>query len=154
MRIRFLVRCACAVLSLSVLPVQAGVLNDPANGATCTDGQDVVITRSDFSLVLDGVCGVVTVRGSNGSLNVDEAKGFRIIGSGVTVLNQKTGTLTVEGSGNTLNMTEVGEAVVGGNDNMFLGTEYKRVHFRGKGNTVNTDNTPELVDEGSGNRVM
>jgi len=154
MRIRFLARCACAVVSLSVLPAWAGVLTDPASGATCTDGQDVVITRSDFSLVLDGVCGVVTVRGSNGSLNVDEAKGFRIIGSGVTLANEKAGTLTVDGSGNTLNMTEVGEAVVGGNDNLLLGTQFKRVHFRGKGNTVNIDNTPELVDEGSGNRVM
>lgn len=154
MRIRFLARCACAVLPLSVLPAQAGVLTDPASGARCTDGQDVVITRSDFSLVLEGVCGVVTVRGSNGSLNVDEAKGFSVTGSGVTILNQKTGTLTVEGSGNTLNMTEVDEAVVGGNDNLFLGTEFRRVHFRGKGNTVNTNNTPELVDEGSGNRVM
>ena len=152
-RIRSFGIYASGAFALSVLPAQAGVLTDPASGATCTDGQDVLITRSDFSIVLDGVCGTVTIRGSNGSINVDEVKGIRVIGNGVTVLNEKTGTLAVEGSGNTLNMTQVGEAVVSGDDNKLLGTEYGRVHFRGKNNTVNTSNTPQLVDDGSHNRV-
>lgn len=153
-RIRSLAFCVSAALPLFVLPAQAGVLTDPAGGATCTDGQDVLVTRSDFGIVLEGSCGTVTIRGSNGSLNVEEATSVIVIGSGVTLLNQKTGTLTVEGSHNTLNMTEVGEAVVSGDDNMLLGSQYGRVHFRGKNNTVNSDNKPQLVDEGSGNRVM
>lgn len=153
-RIRSLALCASGVLALSVLPAQAGVLTDPASGTTCTDGQDVLVTRSDFSIVLEGTCGSVTIRGSNGSLNVEEAKSVSVIGSGVTLLNQKTGTLTVEGSHNTLNMTDVDAAVVAGDDNLLLGTQYGRVHFRGKNNTVNSDNKPQLVDEGSGNRVM
>lgn len=141
-------------LAVSTLPVHAGTLTDPATGATCTDGQDVLITRDDFRLVLDGVCGKVTIKASKGSLNVDEVTSIQVIGSGVTVLNQKVGTLTVEGSNNMLNMTDVSEAVVAGDNNTLLGNEYGRVHFRGRNNTVNSSNKPETVDEGSGNRVM
>ncbi|WP_325279358.1 DUF3060 domain-containing protein [Tahibacter sp.] len=136
------------------MPARAGTLTDPATGATCTDRQDVLITRDDFRLVLDGVCGKVTIRASKGSLNVDEVTSIQVVGSGVTVLNQKVGTLTVEGSNNMLNMTEVGEAIVAGDNNTLLGDAYGRVHFRGKNNTVNSSNKPETVDEGSGNRVM
>lgn len=145
----------CAtLLALTTLPAWAGTLTDPASGATCTDGQDVLITQEGFRTVLEGTCGAVTIRASKGSVNVDEASSISVLGSGVTVLNQKTQTLTVEGSDNMLNMTEVGSAVVGGDRNTLLGENYGRVHFRGKGNTVNSSNKPETVDEGSGNKVM
>ena len=52
------------VLTAATLPAEAGTLTDPATGATCTNGQDVLITRDDFRLVLDGVCGKVTIRAS------------------------------------------------------------------------------------------
>lgn len=151
---RFHLPLSCALLALAVLPAWAGTLTDPASGATCTDGQDVLITRDGFSTVLEGACGTITVRASKGSVNVDEAKAIQVIGSDVTVLNQKTQSLTVDGSDNTLNMTEVGAAVVAGDRNLLLGTDYGRVHFRGKDNTVNSSNKPETVDEGSGNKVM
>lgn len=152
-------RCSLAVslalaFSTAVLPAFAGTLTDPATGATCTNGQDVLVTKDNFRLVLDGVCGKVTIRASNGSINVDEVTSIQLIGSGVTVLNQKVGALTIEGSDNMLNMTDVGEAVVAGDNNTLLGNEYGRVHFRGKNNTVNASNKPDTVDEGSGNRVM
>jgi len=146
--------CSLSLALVVTLPAQAGTLTDPATGATCTNGQDVLITRDDFRLVLDGVCGKVTIRASKGSLNVDEVTSIQVIGSGVTVLNQKVGTLTIEGSNNMLNMTDVGEAVVTGDNNTLLGNEYGRVHFRGNGNTVNASNKPDTVDDGSGNRVM
>lgn len=141
-------------LAFAAVSASASTLTDPASGATCTDGQDVRITKDHFSLVLEGRCGAITITASDGSLNVEEATSLHVAGNGVTVLNEKVGTLSVDGDRNTLNMTEVGEARIGGNGNMLLGTEYKRVHFRGKDNTVNTDNEPQLEDEGSGNRVI
>lgn len=145
---------SCALLALAALPAWASTLTDPASGATCTDGQDVLITRDGFSTVLEDECGTVTVRASNGSLIVDEAKAIHVTGNDVTVVNQKTQSLTVDGSDNTFNMTEVGAAVVAGDRNLLLGTDYGRVHFRGKDNTVNSSGKPETRDEGSGNKVM
>lgn len=145
---------AALALTCTAVSARASTLTDPASGATCTDGQDVRITKDHFSIVLEGRCGAITITASDGSLNVSEARSLHVGGSGVTVLNEKVDVLTVDGDRNTLNMTEVGEARVGGNGNLLLGTDYQRVHFRGKDNTVNTNNEPQLVDEGSGNRVI
>lgn len=141
-------------LAFTAVSAHASTLTNPASGATCTDGQDVRITKDHFSVVLEGRCGAVTITASDGSLNVSEARSLHVRGSGVTVLNEKVDVLSVDGDRNTLNMTEVGEARVGGNGNLLLGTDYQRVHFRGKHNTVNTNNEPQLEDEGSGNRVI
>ncbi|WP_394540280.1 DUF3060 domain-containing protein [Lysobacter enzymogenes] len=129
-------------------------LVDPASGATCSQGSNVRITKSDFETVLNGQCGAVVITGSNGSVNVDHAESIRVEGTKVTVLNEKVETLEAIGSDNTFNMTEVGDATVAGDRNTFLGRNYRQVTFKGQGNSVNTDNEPQLDDQGTGNKVI
>ncbi|QCW24400.1 DUF3060 domain-containing protein [Lysobacter enzymogenes] len=134
--------------------VVSNELVDPASGATCSQGANVRITKSDFETVLNGQCGAVVITGSNGSVNVDHAQSIRVEGTKVTVLNEKVETLEAIGSDNTFNMTEVGHATIAGNRNTLLGRNYRQVTFKGQGNAVNTDNEPQLDDQGTGNKVI
>ena len=153
--IRSTVLClACATAAGCAAPSTSNELLDPASGAMCTNGQNVRITKSDFSVVLDGACGEVVITASNGSINVDHARSIRVEGQRVSVLNEKVDTIDAIGSDNTFNMTEVGHAIVSGDRNTLLGHSYERVTFKGKDNTVNTDNSPNLDDQGSGNKVI
>lgn len=138
----------------SIGAVMSNELVDPASGATCSQGSNVRITKNDFSTVLDGECGIVTITGSNGSVNVDRAKSIRVEGTQVTVLNEKVETLEAVGSDNTFNMTDVKKTVIAGDRNTLFGRTYEQVTFKGKDNSVNTDNEPQLDDQGTGNKVI
>lgn len=125
--------------------------SNPGSGQC--NGQDIRISQSNFRIVLSGNCGHVTINGSNGSINVENARRITVNGSQVRVLNRQVDNLTVNGSSNTLNMTRVEQAEVTGSNNRLLGRHYGHVRFIGSNNYVNTDNTPQVDDIGSGNRV-
>ncbi len=134
-------------------PAGPAVLTDPASGANCA-GQDLHVTRDDFSLVIEGECGRVVVTASRGALNVDRAASIRVEGSHVTVLNAQVGEVVVTGHDNTLNLTDGGALALEGNRNLVLARELGPVAISGQDNTVNPDNTPALDDTGTGNRLL
>lgn len=131
----------------------SGVLVDPASGARC-DGHDVRLTSDDFSIVLDGDCGDVTVTGSDGSLNVTHARSLRVEGSRVVVINERVGTVSVSGREVTLNLTGADSVELGGSNNLLMGTSVESVRFIGDDNTANIDNRPAIEDRGRRNKVI
>lgn len=128
------------------------VLTDPASGANCA-GRDVLVTRDRFSLVLEGDCGDIVVRGSDGSINVGSARSIRVAGSRVTVLNEKVGNIESTGADNIFNLTEAGRATIGDRTTV-IGRTLDAVRFSGRDSSVNVDNTPAVDDAGSGNKVI
>ena len=131
-------------------------LTDPASGASC-GGNDVRVTKDDFSIVLDGTCGAIVIEASRGSINVDTAGSVTVRGDGVTVLNSTAGDVTVAGSGNTLNLTGTGAITVTGDRNTVLVDRFTSVRFTGSDNVVNTGGkgaSAAITDQGRGNKVV
>lgn len=130
-----------------------GVLTDPASGARC-DGQDLLVTRAQSRLVIEGECGDVTITATEGSLNVERARSLEVRGDRFTVLNARVGEVHVSGNDNILNLTDSGPVRIDGRGNTVLGTSIERVGFGGNDNTVNASNEPPVEDAGTGNRVI
>lgn len=136
-----------------VVAAVSSVMTDPASGASCA-GNDLHITQSDFSLVINGDCRDVVITASNGSVNVSNARSLRVEGNNVTVLNSQVGEVVVAGNDTTLNLTVVGPLSVAGDRNVVLAKSIESVAFDGNENSVNPDNTPPLTDRGRGNKLL
>ncbi|QOY64046.1 DUF3060 domain-containing protein [Lysobacter sp. H21R4] len=139
--------------SATTAALPSGVLTDPASGGNCA-GNDLRISRDDFSMVIQGECGNVVISGSNGVLNLDGARSLRVEGNNVTVLNEQVGEVVVTGDDTTLNLTIAGPVKVDGDRNLVLAKDIQTLGFSGNDNTVNTDNDPALDDTGRGNRLL
>lgn len=137
----------------AVVETAGGAIVDPASGASCA-GHDVRLTHDDFSVLLEGDCGEITVTGSNGSLNVTHARSLQVAGDRVTVINERVDTALVTGRNVTLNLTQVGQAELGGSDNLLMARQVDKLRFTGNDNTANVNNVGAVEDSGRGNKVL